>query len=151
MPMFGTPVVSSRPEPVRAVRIPEKVRAAITTMVEEGEDFVAAGKRHGVTAQQMRRWLGRSAAISYLRKERARFRQSVCAQNEAYLVAIRSGENSMAAVRAIQVLEGLDEQGSLRRAGDTQTPGVVLKIVNVMQPPPPAFDVTPIKVIDAGD
>ena len=131
MPMFGTPVVASRPEPARAARIPEKVRLAITAMVEEGEDFVSAGKRHGVTAQIMRRWLGRAECISFLRKERARFRQSACAQNEAYLVAIRAGENSMAAVRAIQVLEGLDEQGSLRRVGSEQTPGIVLKIVNV--------------------
>jgi hypothetical protein len=129
--MFGTPVVATRPEPVRAARIPEKVRLAITDMVERGDDFVSAGKRHNVTAQMMRRWLGRAECIGFLRKERARFRASVCAANEAYLVAIRSGDNSMAAVRAIQVLEGLDEQGSLRRVGDTQTPGIVLKIVNI--------------------
>jgi hypothetical protein len=131
MPMFGTPIAASPSEPVRAVRIPEKTRLAITTMVEEGEDFIAAGKRHGVTAQMMRRWLGRVEAITFLRQERSRFRQSVCAANEAYLVAIRSGENSMAAVRAIQVLEGLDEGASLRRSGDVQTPGVVLRIVNI--------------------
>jgi hypothetical protein len=131
MPMFGTPVVASRSESVRAARVPEKVRLAIIDMVELGDDFVSAGKRHGVTAQMMRRWLGRAAAIGLLRKERARFRATVCAQNEAYLVAIRSGDNSMAAVRAIQVLEGLDEGASLRRAGGEQTPGIVLKIVNV--------------------
>ena len=131
MPMIGSPLVASRPAPVRAVRIPEKVRHAITAMVEEGLDFVSAGKQHGVTAQMMRRWLGRAEAITYLRAERSRFRQSVCAQNESYLVAIRGGDNSMAAVRAIQVLEGLDEQGSLRRVGSEQTPGIVLKIVNV--------------------
>jgi hypothetical protein len=151
MPMFGTPVVASRREPVRAVRLPEGVKLAIIDMVELGDDFVAAGKRRGVKAQGMRRWLGRAECISFLRQERARFRQTVCAQNEAYLVAIRSGDNSMAAVRAIQVLEGLDEQGSLRRAGDTQTPGVVLKIVNVMPPAAPAIDITPAKVIDAGE
>jgi hypothetical protein len=153
--MFGTPIAASRPEPVRMVRIPEKVRLAITTMVEEGEDFVSAGKRHGVTAQMMRRWLGRAECISFLRQERSRFRQSVCAANESYLVAIRAGDNSMAAVRAIQVLEGLDEQGSVRRVGDVQTPGVVLKIVNIMQAPQPApIDVTPLgppRIIDPGE
>ena len=82
MPMFGTPVLASRPESVRAARVPEKVRLAITTMVEEGEDFISAGKRHGVTAQMMRRWLGRAEAISFLRAARSRFRQSACAANE---------------------------------------------------------------------
>ena len=142
MPMFGTPVVSSRPEPARAARVPERVKQAIVTMVESGASFVAAGKQHGVTAQMMRRWLGRAECISFLRQERSRFRQSVCAQNEAFLVAIRGGDNSMAAVRAIQVLEGLDEQGSLRRVGSEQTPGIVLKIVNVAQPAP-IVDITP--------
>jgi hypothetical protein len=152
MPMFGTPVVASRREPARAVRIPQAVKLAIINMVELGDDFVAAGKRHGVTAQMMRRWLGRAEAISFLRQERSRFRQSVCAANESYLMAIRSGENSMAAVRAIQVLEGLDEQGSLRRVGEVQTPGIVLKIVNLTQAPQPApIDITPSKVIDAGE
>jgi hypothetical protein len=140
--MFGTPVVASRPESVRAARVPQAVKLAIVDMVELGIDFVAAGKQHGVTAQMMRRWLGRAEAISFLRQERSRFRQSVCAANEAYLVAIRSGDNAMAAVRSIQVLEGLDEQGSMRRAGSEQTPGIVLKIVNVTQPAP-IVDITP--------
>ena len=138
MPMFGTPVVASRPEPVRAVRIPEGVRLAIIDMVELGDDFVLAGKRHGVKAQVMRRWLGRAECISFLRKERSRFRQSACAANEAYLVAIRSGDNSMAAVRAIQVLEGLDEQGLLRRAGELPTtPGITLNIIAAPSQPEP--------------
>jgi hypothetical protein len=150
MPMFGTPVVSSRSEPVRAARIPEKVRLAIITMVEEGEDFVSAGKRHGVAAQMMRRWLGRAEAISFLRAERSRFRQSVCAANESYLVAIRSGDNGAAAVRAIQVLESLDEQGSLRRVGEPASPGVTIRIVNVSGPSqPPAIDIAPRAVVSS--
>jgi len=150
MPMFGTPVVASRPESVRAARVPQAVKLAIVDMVELGINFVAAGKQHGVTAQMMRRWLGRAECISFLRQERARFRQSACAQNEAFLVAIRSGDNSMAAVRAIQVLEGLDEGASLRRSGDVQTPGIVLKIVNVSPQP---IDITPrpSQIIDADE
>ena len=152
MPMFGTPVAASRPEPVRAVRVPERVRLAITTMVEEGLDFVAAGKRHGVPAQGMRRWLGRAEAISFLRAERSRFRQCACAQNEAYLIAIRSGDNSMAAVRAIQVLEGLADTEAARPSNTA--PGIVLRLVTVVQDAKAvgqAIDVTPTKLIDAGD
>ena len=143
MPMFGTPVVSSRPEPVRAVRIPEGVRLAIIDMVELGEDFIAAGKRHSVKAQVMRRWLGRAECISFLRRERSRFRQSACAQNEAYLVAIRAGDNSMAAVRAIQVLEQLDETPA-HRAGDIgNSRGIVLNIIAAPSQPAPVVDITP--------
>ena len=109
MPMIGGPLVASRPAPVRPARLPQAVQSAITTMVEEGEDFVSAGKRHGVTAQMMRRWLGRAEAISFLRAARSRFRLSACAANEAYLVAIRAGDNSAAAVHAIRTLEQLSD------------------------------------------
>jgi hypothetical protein len=77
MPMFGTPIAASRREPVRAVRLPEGVKLAIIDMVELGDDFISAGKRHGVKPQGMRRWLGRAECISFLRRERARFRQTM--------------------------------------------------------------------------
>ena len=107
MPMIGSPLVASRPKPMRPVRIPEAVKLAITDMVELGDDFIAAGKRHGVKAQVMRRWLGRGECIAFLRKERSRFRQSACAQNEACLVQIRDAVdgNQMARVAAIKTLE----------------------------------------------
>jgi len=145
MPMFGMPVVASRPEPVRAVRIPEGVRLAIIDMVELGDDFVLAGKRHGVKAQVMRRWLGRAECISFLRKERSRFRQTVCAQNEAILSEIRDDRdgNQMARVHAIKTLEQMDEEGSMRRSADLPTPGVTIRIVNVASQPAPIVDITP--------
>jgi hypothetical protein len=149
MPMFGTPIAASRREPARAVRLPEGVKLAIIEMVETGTDFISAAKSNGLQAQTMRRWLGRAECIRFLRQERARFRATVCAQNEAYLVAIRSGDNSMAAVRAIQVLEGLDEQGSLRRAGDTQ-PGISLRIVNVTSAPA-AIEAAKVPLIQADE
>ncbi len=146
--MFGTPVVSSRPEPVRAARIPEAVKLAITTMVEEGEDFISAGKRHGVTAQMMRRWLGRAEAISFLRAARSRFRLSACASNEAYLVAIRSGDNSAAAVHAIRTLEQLADN-EVARPSNAPSPGVTIVIRQEARP----IDITPKppQIIDAGE
>ena len=148
MPMIGSPLVASHPAPVRAVRIPEKVRNAITTMVEEGEDFVSAGKRHGVTAQMMRRWLGRAEAIAFLRKTRAQFRAAACAANEAYLVAIRSGENSAAAVHAIRTLEQLSDN-EVTRPSNAPQPGIQI----VIRHEPAPIDVTPRppQIIDAGD
>ena len=142
MPMIGSPLVASRPAPVRAVRIPEKVRHAITAMVEEGLDFVSAGKQHGVTAQMMRRWLDRAEAIAFLRQARSRFRQSACAANEAYLVAIRSGDNSAAAVHAIRTLEQLADNELARPSNVPDARGVTIRIVNVA-PQPALIDITP--------
>src|SRR5262249_13810166 len=151
---FGTPVVSSRPEPVRAVRIPENVKRAIVAMVELGDDFISAGKRHGVKAQTMRRWLGRAEAISFLRAERSRFRQCACAGNEAHLVAIRGGDNSAAAVHAIRTLEQLSDN-EVARPSNLPSPGIVLRVVNLVQDAKarPTIDLTPAKapLIDAGD
>jgi hypothetical protein len=138
--MFGTPVLASRPEPVRAVRIPEAVKLAIIDMVELGDDFVSAGKRHNVSAQQMRRWLGRAAAISFLRAARSRFRQSACAANEAYLVAIRSGDNNAAAVHAIRTLEQLADN-EVARPSNAVSPGVTIVIRQAPESAP--RDITP--------
>jgi hypothetical protein len=149
MPMIGSPLVASRPAPMRPVRLPQAVRDAITTMVEEGEDFVSAGKRHGVTAQMMRRWLGRSEAISFLRETRKRFRQCACAANESYLVAIRSGDNSMAAVRAIQVLEQISDS-EIARPSSAPSPGVTIVIREARPVSIDPIDISG-KVIDAGD
>jgi len=147
MPMFGTPVVSSRPEPVRAARVPDRVKQAVVTIVETGADFVSAGKRHGVTAQMMRRWLGRPECIAFLRKQRAQFRAAACAANEAFLVAIRSGDNSMAAVHAIRALEQLADN-EVARPSNTPGPGVTIVIRQAKEP----IDITPSpKVIEAGD
>ena len=148
MPMFGTPVLASRPESVRAARVPEKVRLAITTMVEEGEDFISAGKRHGVTAQMMRRWLGRAEAIGFLRKERSRFRLSACAANEAYLVSIRSGDNSAAAVHAIRTLEQLADN-EVVRPSNIVSPGVTIVIRQAPESAPRDITPRPPQIIDA--
>ena len=81
MPMFGTPVVASRREPARAVRLPEGIKRAIIEMVETGADFISAAKSNGLQPQTMRRWLGRAECISFLRRERARFRgDRLCAE-----------------------------------------------------------------------
>jgi hypothetical protein len=151
VPMIGSPLVASRPEPVRAARVPQAVKLAIVDMVELGDDFVSAGKRHGVTAQMMRRWLGRAEAISFLRKERSRFRQSVCAQNEFVLAEIRDDRdgNQMARVHAVRALEQLAD-GEVARPSSAPSPGITLVI---HQPAPAPIDITPrpSPIIDACD
>jgi hypothetical protein len=143
MPMHGTPIAASRRQPARAVRPPEGVKRAIIEMVETGIDFISAAKQHGVQPQAMRRWLGRAECISFLRKARARFRATVCAQNEAILAQIRDDRegNQMARVAAIKTLEGLEES-ELAKPSNSLSPGITIKIIH--PPPQPApIDVTP--------
>jgi hypothetical protein len=146
MPMFGTPVAASRREPARTVRVPEGVKRAIIEMVETGVDFISAAKSNGLQPQTMRRWLGRAECISFLRRERARFRATICAQNEFTLAQIRDDYdgNQMARVHAIKTLEQLDEDAPLRRSGELPTPGVTIRIVNATSVPDRRIvDVTP--------
>src|SRR6516164_138398 len=144
MPMFGTPVAASRREPARAVRLPEGVKLAIIDMIEFGDDFISAGKRHGVKPQGMRRWLGRAECISFLRRERARFRATINAQNDAVLAQIRDARdgNQMARVHAIKTLEQLDDDASLRRASDVPSPGISIRVINVVPPAAPTSSST---------
>jgi hypothetical protein len=142
MPMFGTPVAASRREPARTVRLPEGVKRAIIEMVETGADFISAAKSNGLQPQTMRRWLGRAEAISFLRKERSRFRAAACASNEAYLVSIRGGDNAAAAVHAIRTLEQLADNELARPSNVPDARGVTIRIVNVA-PQPALIDITP--------
>jgi hypothetical protein len=144
MPMHGTPIAASRREPARAVRLPEGVKRAIIEMVETGIDFISAAKQHGVQPQAMRRWLGRAECISFLRKERARFRATVCAQNEAVLAQIRDDRdgNQMARVAAIKTLEGLEES-EVAKPSNSLSPGITIKIIHQPPPQPAPIDVTP--------
>jgi hypothetical protein len=132
MPMFGTPVVASRREPARAVRLPEGIKRAIIEMVETGADFISAAKSNGLQPQTMRRWLGRAECISFLRRERARFRATVCAQNEYVLADIRDHAlNSMSRVHAIRTLEQLADSEVARPSNAPDARGVSIRILNV--------------------
>jgi hypothetical protein len=57
----------------------------------------------------------------------------------------------MSRVAAIKTLEQLDEEASVRRVGDTRSPGIVIRVLNVVPPAAPV-DVTPRPpLIDAGE
>src|SRR5262249_4618319 len=97
------------------------------------------------------RWLGRAEAINYLRKERARFRATVCAQNEFVLAEIRDDRdgNQMARVHAVRALEQLADT-EVARPSNAPSPGVTIRIIN-QAPQPAPIDVTPTRIIDAGE
>jgi hypothetical protein len=135
----------------RPRQIPQSVKAACLKMIHEGCDLVVAAQASGLRPDTMRRWLHRPELVGFLRKERAAFRQAICANNEHALAAIRDepAGNAVAKVNAIKTLEALGEGAALRSA-EVPSPGVVLVIRHAPAVPEP-IDVTPAKLIDAGD
>ena len=95
--------------PDRPRRIPQAVKASCLRTVHEAVDFIAAAKANGLRPDTLRRWLHDPAVVGLIRRERAAFRLAICSANERVLADIRDkGENAMARVRAVQVLEGIE-------------------------------------------
>jgi hypothetical protein len=118
-------------------------------MIYEGCDLVVAAQASGLRPDTMRPWLHRPELVGFLRRERAAFRQALCAGNERALAQIRDeSDNAMAKVNSIKCLEDMNEDSSLRRASDVPGPGVTIRILNVSSSQAP-IDITPAKVIDA--
>jgi hypothetical protein len=74
-------------------------------------------------------------------------RAAASGKNILRLCQIRDAADNMPAVNAIKTLEGLDEEGLMRRTADTTTPGIVLRIVNVTQ----SAQIAPSKLIDTDE
>jgi hypothetical protein len=135
----------------RPRQVPPSVRAAALKMIYEGCDLVVAAQASGLRPDTLRRWLHRPELVGFLRRERAAFRQALCAGNERALAQIRDeSDNAMAKVNSIKCLEDMNEEGSLRRASDVPSPGVTIRILNVSSSQAP-IDITPSKVIDVGE
>jgi hypothetical protein len=146
---ISAPVAASgsRSPSGRPRRIPQSVKAACLMMIEEAVDFITAAKANELKPDTMRRWLHRPEVVGFLRRERAAFREAVCSANDRVLAQIRDkvDGNAMARVQAVRTLEGMAEEASTRPA-NPPTPGVVIRILNVVQPTAPAasaIDVTP--------
>jgi hypothetical protein len=143
---ISTPLAASgaRGPSDRARRIPQSVKCACLLMIEEAVDFVTAAKASGLRPDTMRRWLHRPEVLSFLRRERAAFRQAVCSANERVLAQIRDDRegNQMARVHAIKTLEQLEDD-AVAKPANLPAPGIVIRIVN--QPP---IDVSPSRVIE---
>lgn len=151
---ISAPVAASgsRSAAKRQHRIPEAVKAACLMMIQEPADFLTAARANKLKPDTLRRWLHRPEVVGFLRRERAAFRHAICSANDRVLAAIRDelGGNAMAKVHAIKTLESLDEETSVR-PGASQTPGVVIRIVNMPATAPPMVDVTPRPALPASD
>jgi len=151
---IAVPFAASGPrEPTQRPRqIPPAVKAAASKMIYEGCDLVVAARASGLRPDTMRRWLHRPELVGFLRRERAAYRQAICAANEHALKCLRDepGGNAVAKVNSIKCLEDLNAEGSLRRSSDVPSPGVTIRILNVAPQSVPT-DITPTRVIDASD
>jgi hypothetical protein len=121
--------------------IPANVRSAIMCMVWGRLDdpdalplpMIDACVVAGIKPYVLRRYLDRPGVIAFLRAERRKYRESVCASNEGALKKVRDGsKNGMCVVAACRQLDAMqaDESG---RAGNAVSPGVTVRIVNVIQ------------------
>jgi hypothetical protein len=158
--MFNPPVAASGPRsPEKRRPLPKHVKLMIELMVRGRPDdpdgaplsFIEAGKIAGLAPHRARQWLDRAEARSFLRAERRAYRDALCAANEHHLARIRGGPNAAAGVRAIQVLEGLEEADTHRNTRGNVAPGLVVVIQGAMpkQPLAPVVDITPEPPDDA--
>lgn len=125
-------------------RIPKSVQLACLDMIHRGIDFVEAAWINGIKPDTLRRHLHRIETVGFVRRERAAFREALCAANEFYLAEIRANSaNAMAQTKAISILEGIADADPMRpaRSGEVPSPGIVIRVVNIV--PQPAIDVTP--------
>jgi hypothetical protein len=144
-----------QPDRQRPRPIPVDVKAVIHLMVWGDDanpdalplDLIAACAVAGVAAYRMRRYLDRPAVIAHLRAEARKFREVICCGNAAALRKVRNeSPNGLAVVASVRALAGLQAEEAGRASGPS--PGIVL---NIHPPAPAIVDITPAKVIEAGD
>jgi hypothetical protein len=160
---FFPPVTSSgsRLPDKRPRAVPKHVRHMIELMVRgkpDDEDcaplnFIEAGRIAGIAPDRARRWLDRPEVRSFLRAERRAFRDAICAGNEAHLARIRGGPNAAAAVRAISVLEELDDaETHPARRTVPSSPGLLIVVERpVYERPKPLIEHEPVREREPDD
>ena len=154
MPDIAPIAASGRFDRKRPRPIPKNVQDAISAMIvgkpEDPDcapvDFVEAARLVGMAPYVLRRHLEKPHVRAYLLAEKRAFTAMICAANPAALRRARdTSANGMVTVAAVRALEDLDEEANSRPPGSS-TPGVTIRIVNVVQqgaPAAPALDVTP--------
>jgi hypothetical protein len=124
-----------------------KLKAALDAMVWEGLKRQDAAAGAGLADSSLRFALRKPHVLAYFRAETAALRENLRARNLHRLDAIADdSKNDMAKVASIKVLEQIaDVADQHSRPGDTQSPGVVIQIVNS---PAPGAIAPPIRTID---
>src|SRR6476646_2796320 len=124
----------------RRRQIKGKLKLALDRMIWGDEDGIPAewdeaARAVNFSVSAMRKALARPHVRQYLKTERHVLKAALSAKNVRRLASIADGPNKAAAVRAVQVMEGLDEQAGPGGPGAQQrSPGVVV-IVQQSAPP----------------
>jgi len=148
-----------QPDRQRSRPIPADVKRVIHLMTWGADDtnpdalpldLIAACAAAGVKPYRLRRYLDRPSVIAHLRAEHRKFREVVCCGNTAALRRVRdTSPNGMAIVASCRALDGSQADDTVR-ANAVDQRGVCIRIVTVAPQPQP-IDITPPKVIDAGE
>jgi hypothetical protein len=119
-----------------------KLKAALDAMVWEGLKRNDAATAAGLAESSLRFALRKPHVLAYFRAETAALRENLRARNLHRLDKIADdSKNDMAKVASIKVLEQIaDTADQHQRPGDTNSPGVVIQIINN---PAPALPATP--------
>lgn len=123
-----------RPRRPQLVKIGQKLRQAIDFVVFEGLPLQEAAAKAGLTTFQLRQAFARPHVIAHLKVRREVLRESLCGSNILRLGAIRDAADNMPAIQAIRTLEQLGDDTHGGTAGSTHSPGITIRIVNVVPP-----------------
>jgi hypothetical protein len=146
---FAAPPRLPTPErPRRTQRVGKKLFHAIELIVFEGKELGEAAAAAGLTTYTLRQAFARPNVLAHLRERREVLRAAASGKNILRLCEIRDAADNMPAVNAIKCLEGLDDE-PLRTANAADARGVVIRIVNVAQPPAPIDIKAAPRILDA--
>lgn len=116
----------------KRLQIGKKLKAALDLMVWQGKRWNEAARAVDFEGSSMRKALERPHVQAYLRAQKQVFRASVSCRNISVLEEIRdSGENQMARLGAVKLLEQIDEQAQAT-ASAGKSAGVTIQILQVM-------------------
>lgn len=148
-------VPAKRPD--KRLRIKGKLKLALDRMIwgdADGipEEWDAAARAVDFSTAAMRKALGRPHVRAYLKAERYVLKAALSARNVRRLQDVADGPNQAARVRAIQVMEALDEHtGPGGPGGPVQrAPGVTIIVQSASPAPqlPPSARPSPLLTIE---
>jgi hypothetical protein len=135
--MSNALVIKDHPD--KPERISKRLKSALDAMVwpdETGKslDWFVAAQAANISRSSMKRSLERPVVRMYLRQQREVFRAALSSKTLSRLAELGwQDENRNAAVAAIRVIDGQEEQS---RAPNVESPRLTIKIINQTAPEP---------------
>jgi hypothetical protein len=128
-------------------RITPRVKRAIDAIVHDAKSWNEAAAETGLSMRTMRLAFERPHVMAYYRQQCQVLRASTAAHSIHRLREIGDAADNMPAVQALRTLEQLGDEQTNKP--NTPSAGVVIRILNVAQPPPPIDIKSAPRIIDA--